>query len=714
MLLSNLHVKNYRGLRDVEILMSRFGCLIGENNAGKPSTLQALSLLKDTKLNREGASLSRANFFDESREIRITLTLDEVTDADLARLAPEHRQKVGPLLRERSITLVRTFDTDGKGRLKYLAKVPREERFSLEKIDELMKGQRPGNPFATKVAAIFPELSGNVTAAMNRDEVRAAIQTFADSFPDEQKQTLDMPLPTGIDQSVVALLPEILYIPAVKDLGDDVKTTQSTPFGKILGILLEAIEPILTAEKKIFEELNSKLNRIRREDGTIQDSRLDQIRLIEATVERYVRESFSNVAIEISIPPPELRTVLSNAEIFANDGVRGPIDKKGDGLRRAIVFSILRSFVELQRSGALNASAGAGLTAPQYLLLFEEPELYLHPKAQEILFDALSVFSQQHHVLVTTHSPMFFGPEATATFVKLRKKSDSSIAAKPFTCAYPIDLLEITAKDQFQLICYEHNNIAFFAETVVLVEGDSDYLVLPHFAQMIDPDWGPGKNSVRFARINGKMSIRRYRKFFEKFGTRVTVIADLDLLMHGFDQLNAPPEIVTQRSELIASLDHALNAAAPSQPSAREVGNAQERGDLRTVYRGAKQEYEKVKAGTGSMDGVFIGLDEFFAWERDDGRLKLLKNPPNDDIRTRKDTLLRALRRSEVFVLARGAIEDYYPAGITGQDKPSQAQSLCNTVTSRDTALALCDEIEIDGSGQKAKEFEAIFRLIFG
>ena len=184
MLLSNLRVTNYRGLRDVEIPMSRFGCLIGENNAGKSSTLQALSLLKDTRLNREGASLSRANFFDESREIRIALTLDDITDADLARLASEHRQKVEPLLREKSITLVRTFDTDGKGRLKYLTKVPREERFSPEKIDELVKGQRPGNPFAAKVAAIFPELSGTVTAAMNQNEVRSAIQSLADSLPD--------------------------------------------------------------------------------------------------------------------------------------------------------------------------------------------------------------------------------------------------------------------------------------------------------------------------------------------------------------------------------------------------------------------------------------------------------------------------------------------------------------------------------------------------
>ena len=155
-----------------------------------------------------------------------------------------------------------------------------------------------------------------------------------------------------------------------------------------------------------------------------------------------MRESFADVALRITIPPPELKTVFSSARIYANDGVDGLIDSKGDGLRRAIVFSILRSYVELKAKlapvsvSAEEAATAAEAAQPQiepapasYLLLFEEPELFLHPKAQHILFDALRVFAKEHHVLVTTHSPMFFGPGATETFVKLRKSSDPAVAA---------------------------------------------------------------------------------------------------------------------------------------------------------------------------------------------------------------------------------------------------------------------------------------------
>ncbi len=146
--------------------MSRFGCLIGENNAGKSSTLQALSLL------RSGATLSRANFFDDSDEIRIALTLTNITDSDLARLAEEHRTKIVAILRNDSITLGRIYGSDGKSKLKYIAMMPKEERFSSANLDALVKGKKAGKAFAAEVIAVFPEISGTVTATMNQGEVR--------------------------------------------------------------------------------------------------------------------------------------------------------------------------------------------------------------------------------------------------------------------------------------------------------------------------------------------------------------------------------------------------------------------------------------------------------------------------------------------------------------------------------------------------------------
>jgi len=715
MRMKKLTISNYRALRDVSIPLSHFGCLIGENNSGKSSFLQALCLFFS------GSKLSAANYFDESQPIRIAVVFEDIGDADLARLVDEHRTRVSDIIKDGRLMLVRLYDTDGKSSLLYNTLMPTEERFAPSTIAALLKGGRAGQAFANKVTRAFPELEGVVDTGMNQDAMRQKIQELADSLPDNQKEPVDLPLPTGIDRSIIPMLPEPIYIPAVKDLADDIKTTESTPFGKILAILLRAVESKLPDAQRLFAELNSKLNRVVQEDGTVTDDRLDEVKLIESTVEKYVQESFADVALRITIPPPELKTVFSSARIYANDGVDGLIDTKGDGLRRAIVFSILRSYVELRTTltppeVAKGNEPLAEAARASYVLLFEEPELFLHPKGQHILFDALRVFAEDHHVLVTTHSPMFFGPNATETFVKLCKTSDAT-ADKPYTQVQPVDLSDITAKDQFQIICFENNNAAFFADTVVLVEGDSDYLLFPHIARTLNPAWDVAKVPVHFARITGKGNIRRYRDFFKRFGVRVPVIADLDLLLNGFQHITPSDELRATRDNLLARVDELIEPDAGSDaPSGADARDAHDSVELRGLWRRVRERQAEFQAGTCAQDDLNQAVNEFFAWQRKSDRLAVLMNSDDSQMLQLKWRLLEMLRQVDVYVLERGTIEQYYPDDITGPDKPSRAQDFCSKVVTRDAVLSCCGEQEFvrDGQAVTDKEFNLIFSPIFG
>lgn len=721
MKLTELSITNYRALRDVTIPLSRCGCLIGENNSGKSSFLQALSLFFS------GTKLAASHFFDEFKPIRIAVIFENITDADLRRLAKEHRSRVAGIVKNGRLELVRAYSSDGKSSLLYKTLIPNDARFSADNISDLVKKQRAGQVFVNRVVEKFPELGGVVDTTMNQDTVKQKILELAESLPEEQKTVADQPLPTGIDKSIEPMLPDPIYIPAVKDFADDIKTTESTPFGKILAILLQAVEPKLPDAQRLFEELNAKLNRVQQPDGTILDKRLDEVKLIESTVQRYVRESFAEVALRITIPPPELKTVFSSARIYADDGVDGLIDSKGDGLRRAIVFSILRSYVELK--GKLKTetpSPEGGEPAPDleepevepapasYLLLFEEPELFLHPKAQHILFDALRVFAKEHHVLITTHSPMFFGPDATETFVKLRKVSDTGISSKPFTMVQPIDLSDIPAKNQFQIICFENNNAAFFADTVVLVEGDSDYLLMPHLARTLDPGWDVAHVPLLFARITGKGNIRRYRDFFSRFGVRVPIIADLDLLVNGFHHIGPSDELKYVRTEILDKVDE-LVLSNNDGPFTEEARKAHDSGELRGLWRKVKEHPKKLKSGECTQYEHDEVVEAFFSWQNKSDRLNVLKTSDDDQMLQLKHRMLEMLRAADVYVLERGAIGDYYPANITGMDKPSKAQDFCKKVATRDEVLACCGEqtISINGSPMKAKEFDLIFRSIF-
>jgi putative ATP-dependent endonuclease of the OLD family len=202
MRLANLRIENYKGLRDIDVPLSSFVCLIGENSAGKSSVLQALSLWFS------GTALAKTHYFDDSRDVRIEVSLEGIEEDDVRRLAEEHRSKIGEIIKNGALTLARIYGSDGRSSLKFRKLCPRDLRFSDEKMNELMKGKKPGKPFAEAVVAQFPELDALVTPTMNQTEMRTAVQELADALPGDQKTTVDADLPTGIDKSISAMLPD--------------------------------------------------------------------------------------------------------------------------------------------------------------------------------------------------------------------------------------------------------------------------------------------------------------------------------------------------------------------------------------------------------------------------------------------------------------------------------------------------------------------------
>lgn len=716
---TSLTIKNYRALRDVEIPISRFVCLTGENNAGKSSFLQAFSLFL------RGTTLADTNFFDPSENITIAVGFDEVGEDDLARLADEHRTKIEPLIKNGKLKLVRRWGGDGKSQLGYYGLVPTAERFQSEFIDALVKGQKPGAGFRTKVLAPYPELEDKITNASTQAAVKDAIRGLGDALPDGEKDERFVALPTGGGFSIAPMLPEPIYIPAVKDLRDETKTTETSPFGKILGIVMDWIEPQLGDAKKLFHDLTKQLTRIRNAEGQIEDQRLPDIRRIEERMESLLRESFSTVSLELEIPPPSIKSVLSTAQIFADDGIKGPLELKGDGLRRAVVFAILRTYVEFvaeQEFREIKKQAQQSVPAdgenqvkpklPSYLLLFEEPELFLHPDAQRILFDALRIFSEKHHVVVTTHSPLFLGPEATATFVRLSKTKEGGVP-RPFTVARPVNIT-LDAKDAFQIICFENNNAAFFSKRVVLVEGDSDMIAFPHVARLLNPDWQCSKHSVAFARIQGKGNIRRYRSFFDTFGVRVFVIGDLDVLNDGFEHLDPNQELRTLHQNLNNEISRVIGATGPQPaPNAKAVKRAHDKTALPKLWEKVREARAKVESDSSLFPQLEAAVADFFAWEQKHERREALRKADDPGLAAAKARLLAALRRFGIFILEKGDIESYYPEAIDGSDKPSKAQNFCKTVTSREQALRCCSIITCPETKLSGPEFEFILGPVF-
>lgn len=702
MILSHIAVKNYKGLQQAECKLSDFVCAVGENNAGKSSLLQSLLLFIN------GTKLSRTDFYNPDEEILITLILTDVTSESLSSLTEEHRTKIEPYVQNETLVLARRYATDGSSKLRVVTSVPRDEKYRAERLDIFFKG-KTGQEIGMALLKFYPETTTEEKAAKisTQKAAKEVIKEFVSSLRADQMMPDDVPLPTGIDNSIRSLMPEPVYIPAVKDLSDDLKTKESASFGKLLNILLDVIEDDLTEAAETFENLRKKLNRVVLEDGTILDERMERVKAIENTIQDNLQETFQNVSIELEIPPPHIKTVLSNASIIANDGVRGPIENKGDGFKRAITFSILRSYVQLSQDRAWRKDGND--TRPsrgKFLFLFEEPELYLHPHAQNILYNALALISAKHQVVVTTHSPFFFSADETKTFVKVKKECHANLP-KPIGKCYVIDLTDINEKDKFQIISFESSNLAFFSSRIVLVEGDSELIVLPHIAQLLNSQWNFKSTSINMIKISGKSSFKRYKNFFAQFDVDVAMIADLDVLVNGFEKLEPSDSAINLRTNLLQEVDAIIDAENQlPKPSDRLLKEEFQRERSQRIYADIRSAKKK-----GNQDEVVRLLEMFFSFERTKPRLEVLKDASRANILRLKRDLLAELRNQHVYILEKGAIEAYYPVSITGSDKPTKAQILCNSISTADSARALSEQI--DNRGTTMSEFDAIFQGIF-
>jgi predicted ATP-dependent endonuclease of OLD family len=697
MTISNISVTNFKGLKDIDVPLSQFSCIIGENNAGKSTFMQALLLfLKGNKLSPND------DYYDNSKDVLITVEFCNISEDELEALGEGHREKLEKYIKDGKLILARRYSSDGKSSLRNVGYFPIEAKFNTDQITEVFKGKKPNevkNVLETFYSEIDLTTQGEIKTITKAKEI---IQNYIDNDMELSKKELkDKALESGFDNTITAFFPEPIYIPAVKDLSDDMKTKEGATFGKLLNILLDVIEEDLQDEKELFENLRKKLNRLYDENGNIiSDERVDKIKKVEETIQKNLNETFKNVSIELQIPQPEIKTILSSASVIADDGVKSSVTNKGDGFKRAITFSILRSYVELAHSQDWQKEDSKKKNTDKFLFLFEEPELYLHPKAQNILFEALALIAQKHQMLVTTHSPLFFAPDSTSTFIKIKKVVDE---IKPYAKAMSINLDTMGEKDKFQLISFETSNQAFFSNKIVLVEGDSELIVLPHIAKLLNHKYDFKNNSISLVKINGKGSFKRYKEFFEKFDIDVYLITDLDILTEGFTKIEASEDTKRLRDELLIAVDRIITDENLKTPPNNELLKEELQKDKRKTI------FENIKKGRINQDNeqVAIALEEFFDFEWTKPRLKVLENFGYENIVELKRKLFSKLREEKVYVLEKGAIEEYYPNDVNGSDKPTKAQNFCKKVNDKTTLESLNHKID------DKYELEHIFGGIF-
>lgn len=254
-------------------------------------------------------------------------------------------------------------------------------------------------------------------------------------------------------------------------------------------ILISAIETEESFEKKINDLINKRfLKQLeannKEEFEKIKSSIIELQKKVTGSsdvsefnneLNKEFKKAFSNLTLQIKAKDEEGVDILKAFEKNHSIGVKKDgierdenFTQHGHGVIRQALFNFLK-FI-----GSLDGDLST------YLILFEEPEIFLHPKISLNLRNSLYSLaeSSQFQVLCSTHSPLMIDiSKPHSSLIRVIKNADES------TELYQVDESLFRGDDEKKQLVQMINRFnphvceAFYADKVLLVEGDTETIV---------------------------------------------------------------------------------------------------------------------------------------------------------------------------------------------------------------------------------------------
>ncbi|HPT87246.1 MAG TPA: AAA family ATPase [Bacillota bacterium] len=495
MLIEKIDIKNFRSIHNAEMQCDSLTAILGRNGSGKSSFLQALEYFYDIN-----APITIEDFFnrDTENQIEIRVTYGNLRQEE----CDEFRSYIKD---NRLIVTKRITYESGKILQKYYAAAMQIPEFAeIRGISQKSEKKDRWNELVESGKFI------GLNKAKKADDIDKIMNDYEEAHPEfleiieKQEQFFG---PKSVGGGKLDKYTKFVRIPAVRDASIEITDKKS-------GVLFQLLEIIVMRRINSREDVQSfkaefeqKIKQIYSSDNLTELPELG--RSISDTLKKFFPGSQLNlqwgdiIPPSIPLPPPKATLI--------EDGFEGDISRKGHGLQRALILTLLQHLAITTQSIDENTSNGY-ISEPDLILAIEEPELYLHPLRcrylAKILFDLSNTpglgLAARNQVLYTTHSPHFVDlerfnniriikkeqkdkeiPESVVTYYALADAAQA--LAQVASTVYPIT--EKSFKAHSMPVMNTIVNEGFFADAIAIVEGNGEIGALWRLQEILGKNW---------------------------------------------------------------------------------------------------------------------------------------------------------------------------------------------------------------------------------
>ncbi|MDD5689752.1 MAG: AAA family ATPase [Caldisericia bacterium] len=340
-----------------------------------------------------------------------------------------------------------------------------------------------------------------------------------------------------------AKLGDVIYIPEVAKVDEYTKLSGPSAFRDSLNFVVKKVvknSPSFESLKKSFMVFNKKFNTEASKEGiSIQNFIND--------VNKEIKDWDVSFGVDINEIKPEeiIKNLVSYYLEEKHLKEQSDINSFGQGLQRHLIYTLIKLSAKYKEMPIKKVKKEF---SPDFtLILFEEPEAFLHPAQQEILNLSLSEIASQEsqQVLISTHSPNFVSKNVDdiPSLLKLTKNDaetfiyqiDRNILQNIFKENKELGKIlgvEDSEKDiELESIRYclwldPDRCCSFFADVVLICEGLSEKALIDCLVKEKKINFKSRR--VYVLNAGGKYDIHRYMGLFAKLGIKHSVLFDGD------------------------------------------------------------------------------------------------------------------------------------------------------------------------------------------